>query len=83
MTVHHSLHVLLRHAWVFSVDPCRVLFIRTCFVRTKLCGFAAEEWDSPQQSVYHVHHNVHQVLQWPASMLKSLICQRHVQATYI
>ena len=54
MTMHDNLHVLLRHAWVFSVDPRRDLFLRTCFVRTELCGFAAEEWDCPQQSVYHV-----------------------------
>ena len=51
MTMHDNLHVLLRHAWVFSVDPRRDLFLRTCFVRTELCGFAAEEWDCPQQSV--------------------------------
>ena len=43
----------------------------TCFVRTELCGFAAEEWDCPQQSVYHVHQNVHHVLQWPATILKT------------
>ena len=83
MTMHDNLHVLLRHAWVFSVDPRRDLFLRTCFVRTELCGFAAEEWDCPQQSVYHVHQNVHHVLQWPATILTTLICQCHVQATYI
>ena len=83
MKMHDSLHVLLRVAWVFSVDPCRDLFLRTCFVVTELCEFAAEEWDRPQQSVYHVHHNVHHVLQWRASILKTLICQCHVQATYI
>ena len=71
MTMHDNLHVLLRHAWVFSVDPRRDLFLRTCFVRTELCGFAAEEWDCPQQSVYHVHQNVHHVLQWPATILKT------------
>ena len=68
MTMHDNLHVLLRHAWVFSVDPRRDLFLRTCFVRTELCRFAAEEWDCPQHSVYHVHHNVHHVLQWPATI---------------
>ena len=47
MTMHDNLHVLLRHAWVFNVDPCRDLFLRTCFVWTELCGFAAEEWDCP------------------------------------
>ena len=39
MTKHDNLHVLLRHAWVFSVDPRKDLFLRTCFVRTELCGF--------------------------------------------
>ena len=71
MTMHDNLYVLLRHAWVFSVDPRRDLFLRTCFVRTELCGFAADEWDCPQQSVYHVHQNVHHVLQWPATILKT------------
>ena len=47
MTMHDNLHVLLRHAWVFSVDPRRDLFLRTCFLRTELCGFAAKEWDCP------------------------------------
>ena len=75
--------MLLRHACVFIVDPYRDLFLRTCFVRTELCGFAAEERGCPQQSVYHVHQNVHHVLQWPATILKTLICQCHAQATYI
>ena len=29
MTMHGNLHVLLRHAWVFSVDPRRDLFLRS------------------------------------------------------
>ena len=35
MTMHDNLHVLLRHAWVFSVAPRRDLFPSTCFVRTE------------------------------------------------
>ena len=83
---------MLRHAWVFSVQPCMDLFLRTWFMRTELLKMAKtsrpREGTAPlhccyRQSVYHVRPNAHHVLQWPASILKTLVCQCHVQATYI
>ena len=81
--------IMLRHAWVFGVDPCRDLFLRTCSVRTEpLKNFAAEERDCsaallPPAVSVPCPPECTTVLQWPASILKTLVRQCHVQATYI
>ena len=89
MTMHGSWHVLLRHAWAFGVGPYRDLF----FLAPVLCGrsFAdsrPRNGTAPlhcchQQSAYHVPLNADHVLEWPANILKTLVCQCHLQAIYI
>ena len=44
---------MLRHAWVFGVDPCRDHFLKTCFVRTELLKMEKtlqpKKWTRPSE----------------------------------